>query len=348
MDGKTLWILGAAVCVGLVMFKLRVPGGMLIGAVIGAAAVKLWEPSANFPYLFKMIAQITAGAFIGCTIDIDQIKGLRSRYKPILLALSGFFLLMFLCGFLLWRIGPLDLLTSLICSVPGGVSDTALVAAEFGAGVTPVILMQFTRMCVGMGFFPAWIDRLDRETSVGYQGTKRPRPKLFTGGKGKKVLPLLLSAAGLGIVGKLLKFPSGTLVFAMLGALIAKLTFCRDTVLPSWLKRLAQVFSGAYVGCCVTMESIALIPSLILPVAVLIGCYMAYAYGMGKLLSRRFRMPLREAMLMVTPAGASDIMLISSDIGVQSATVVLTHIIRVILALSVFPQICYFVANMVI
>ena len=51
-------------------------------------------------------------------------------------------------------------------------------------------------------------------------------------------------------------------------------------------------------------------------------------------------------MLMLTPAGASDMALISADIGVSSPRLILVQIYRLIIATAIFPQICLLVSGL--
>ena len=112
--------------------------------------------------------------------------------------------------------------------------------------------------------------------------------------------------------------------------------------LPMPLKRVAQVLSGAYIGCSITYEDVLYFPRLILPAMTVIAFYMLNAFLTGNFISRKFSIPKREALLMVTPAGASDMALISSEIGVHSTNLVIMQIIRMISAMSIFPAIHIF------
>ena len=63
-------------------------------------------------------------------------------------------------------------------------------------------------------------------------------------------------------------------------------------------------------------------------------------------MEKLFGVPVREGMLMLTPAGASDMALISTDIGVSSPRLILVQIYRLIIATAVFPQICLLVSGL--
>ena len=52
-----------------------------------------------------------------------------------------------------------------------------------------------------------------------------------------------------------------------------------------------------------------------------------------------------ETMLAATPAGASDMALISADIGVNSRELVELQVIRLVVVVSLFPQIIVWVAS---
>ena len=66
----------------------------------------------------------------------------------------------------------------------------------------------------------------------------------------------------------------------------------------------------------------------------------------GKVMEKWFQIPLREGMLMLTPAGASDMALISADIGVNSPRLILVQIYRLLVATAVFPQFCLLVSHL--
>ena len=75
MGTMLLTLLVGAVC-GLLFYRLKVPGGMIVGAIIGTAALNIGFGTAYMPGMAKTIAQITAGAFIGCTVSKEVVQRL--------------------------------------------------------------------------------------------------------------------------------------------------------------------------------------------------------------------------------------------------------------------------------
>ena len=85
-----------------------------------------------------------------------------------------------------------------------------------------------------------------------------------------------------------------------------------------WVRRLAQVVSGCCIGAGITRDQIFQLRQLILPALVLIAGYILVCVGMGRAISRAFRMDLKESMLSLSPAGATEMALIAADLGVHS------------------------------
>ena len=73
-----LYTLAIAALFGWVMDRLRVPGGMMIGAVIGACSFKILSGGAQMPAEAKIAAQIVAWAFIGSGIKREDIKQMKA------------------------------------------------------------------------------------------------------------------------------------------------------------------------------------------------------------------------------------------------------------------------------
>lgn len=316
----------------------------MVGAIAGAAVFSVSTGAALMPSAAKTVAQCLAGAFIACSVERSDAAALPKLIRPAMALLGAVLALNLLLGFLIWWCSPMDLLTSLMCAVPGGMSDTPIIAADLGADAPKVALLQFVRMSAGIGLFPTLIARYTRnEPPLPPPGEERaPRG----GGREKTALPFALTLAVslvCGSAGRALGVPAGTLVFAMAGVIVLKLGWDR-AFLPLWAKRLAQVLSGAYIGSGITAADLPELRYLLLPALLLLVGYLCNSLLTGRLLHRKFGFPLKVAMLAATPAGASDMVLISADLGVNSKELVELQLIRMVVVVSVFPQIISVVA----
>jgi membrane AbrB-like protein len=329
---------GAAL--GYLTYRLKIPGGVLVGGVLGAAALNIAFAAAYVPVEAKVLAQLLAGAFIGCTVTREDLRRLRHIWRPALLLLSVYMVVNIGLGLIIYAISPLDLITSLFSVVPGGISEVPLIAADMGAQPAKVAALQFVRSLVCTGLFPAMIDRICRdeptqETHVDSQ--VRPTAKTA---QGKRIDFMLSFAVALvcGALGWLSRVPAGTLVLSMFGVIALNLSTGR-AYLPRWAKRTAQLLSGIYIGSMMGLAEFLELRFLLPPMLVSLAGYTAFCFGVSYLLRRFFKMPRKEAMLAATPAGGSDMALISLDMGVQSADLVLLQVIRLVAVIAIFPQV---------
>lgn len=327
---------------GLLLKKWKVPGGVLVGALIGGTLLNILTPFGYMPYAGRFAAQVAAGAYVGALFDREQIRGIRFVWKPYLIIISFFLTANLISGFLIWRTGACDLMTALLCCVPGGMSDSPLIAADLGADVGKVAVLQFVRMVTGVVIMPSVIAFLVPANSK--QTSDAPK----SSGSEKKTWVLAAATVAVaafgGFLGKEADIPAGVLVGAMVAVIVMNLTSGR-AYLPMPIKRLAQIMSGAYIGCTLTMESVLQLRSLLLPALIILSVYIPVSLLCGMLLGRLFHLNAREAILSSTPGGASDMALIAADLGVESTNLVVIQILRMVTVILIFPQIIYWLCH---
>jgi membrane AbrB-like protein len=180
---------------------------------------------------------------------------------------------------------------------------------------------------------------------------KRPAPPADAGDKGaaekrgkggKKTWGAfactLAAALGFGFIGRITRIPAGTFLFSIIAVLALKLIF-NYAFLPPAAKRIAQLISGCYIGADITMNDVRGFRFLALPLVITLGGYIVNCFITGKILCKTCGFNRKEGMLITTPAGASDIALSSSDIGVENTDIIIMQIFRAVVAMTVFPQI---------
>ena len=345
-------VLAVGLISGYIFFKMKVPGGMMIGAIIGVAALNIFFGVSHLPSYVKQAAQITAGAFIGCSVEKSDIRRLKYIVRPALVILSSMLMLNIILGFVIYFISPLDLPTSLMSCVPGGMSDIPIISADMGADVPKVAILQFVRMTAGLGLFPSLIAliarRRDQKNNASSpEKSEAPSERVKSGVYTTELFIQTIAIAALGgIMGSFLNIPAGVLLFSMLSVIGIKL-IRNKAYMPMWAKRLAQVLSGTYIGCGMSFSDVLELKYLILPALILISSYFITCLITGNILCKYFGMSIKEAMLAATPAGASDMALISSDLGVQSADLIVLQIIRLVVVVSLFPQIIHLIIMLV-
>lgn len=296
--------------IGFLFLKLKVPGGMMVGALLAVSILSVCTDFAYMPSYVRVAAQITAGAFIACTVEKKDLKRLSHIIKPAAILLG----------------------------------DTPIIAADMGGNGGKVAVMQFSRLLAGIGLFPSLILTVTKNEKISQQ--EMQVRKMSDGSKKTSAFVLTaVVAAVCGIIGKWSGVPVGALLFALIGVIALKLLFDK-AYLPIWMKRAAQVLSGCYIGSSVTLQDVLELKELIPAVILLLLGYTAACLVIGSIISGLCGMSRRESMLAATPAGASDMALISADLGVQSPDLIVLQVVRMLVVISVFPQIIHLLVRL--
>lgn len=320
---------------GYLLFRFRLPGGVLIGAILGALLFSHVSELALMPSSAKMIAQVAAGAFIGTSLTPKDLKNFHLLLKPTVIICGSLLILNLVAGTVLHLLCGMELLTALLCCLPGGMSNIPLIAMDLVPDVSPIIFLQFCRMVAGIAIFPSLINRLTRhEPASSVDAPQETAEKIKS--SPLEVTAILGTAAVFGWIGSNVGIPAGTLVFSMFGALLFNL-LVRPVRIPKLVRRAAQCLSGAYIGCVAGAEEFPSLKRMIIPVILVVAGYFINSLVTSRFLSRWTGISRKESMLMLTPAGASDMALISAEIGISSTVLNLTQIIRMIAAVTIFP-----------
>lgn len=331
-----------ALAVGYLLDRVHLPGGMMVGAVIGACLLGITTQQSYMPAPAKTIAQIIAGAFIGSGITREDVREMKTVVKPALILIPCLLVINIIAGLLVYATGKMDLMTALMCCVPGGISDIPMIAADMGADPSIVVTMQFIRLVLGIGCFPLMIRAVTDGAEEKTAAVKAKKKKEF---KAQNVALTFAVAAVCGLVGKVSPMPSGTMGFATLGSIVFACAFPGKAQMPRLLRKLAQLLSGAYVGACIGVEQVRTLMTMGVPVLIIVCGYTLGCFGIGWLLFRAGCFTRREGMLAATPAGASDMALISADLGVSNAKLIVLQVLRLIVVVLVFPSILSFVVH---
>lgn len=343
---RLLVTLVTGVACGLLFKRLRVPAGYMVGAFVGVAVLACATSVAWVPGHTRTAVQIVAGAFVGCSMERDDLRRLRRIGGPVAVMLLSCLLLMLMAGACIYALSPLDLVTSLMCAVPGGVNDIPIVAADMGADAPSVAVLQLVRQILGIAVLPAAIAAFDRlQTKRGNAGERSDGVGPDFGGRKKSgqkspvsTVVVLVVCAAAGLLGRMTGVPGMTFAFAIVAALAMKLVF-DFAYIPKWVKKLCQLVSGCYLGTLLTLDGLMGMGGLLVPILVVVFFYTANCFVTGGIERRLFGYGRREGMLIASPAGASDMALIMDDMGLKNADVVVMQVVRAVVVMTVFPQI---------
>ena len=340
-----------AVAGGVLLLKLKVPGGMLVGAIVAVAALNLTTQQAYIPQETRVLAQVLTGAYIGCMITRDDMRQMPKLIGPYLTVMGSFLVLNLAMAAMMYGITEFDLITCLFSTAPGGVSDMPIISMDLGADSSVVAVMQFVRMMFGMGCLPTIIMLSDRVLEPENAKKMEARAQQLHQDQTEHqhvsllaFLPVFGAALVAGILGRISGIPAGAMSASLIVTAALKISG-KAKGMPMWLRRVAQVISGCCIGVTMTREQVMQMRQLILPAVLLCLGYILCCVGMGMVVSKVFHMELRESMLTLSPAGATEMALIAADLGVESPSLVVLQICRLVGVTLIFPQLFSLIAS---
>lgn len=142
---------------GLIGYKLKIPAGAMTLSMIAIGALNILNNRGYMPINIRRVTQMFAGALIGQRMGYGDLIALKSIIIPVVILIIGIIIVNLCIGYFIHRAAKLDLITSLLASAPGGMSDMALVAKDLGGDAPKVAVLQLARYICIIAFFPVII-----------------------------------------------------------------------------------------------------------------------------------------------------------------------------------------------
>jgi hypothetical protein len=323
----------------LVLRRLRIPAGTLIGALVAVMILNSVQSSPiTYPEDLRVFVQIFSGLVIGTRFTRGDIKTLRTMGFPIIILVVVLLSTNLLFAFIMHHFTTLSFMTSFFACAPGGVSDLALVATDFGAVMEHVALLQLFRLVTVIIVFPPMIRAMlkidDRtaptqaRTRVG--STRSVSPSWF--------LATIACALTGGLLFNAAAIPAGAILGSIVGVALLNLVSDKANY-PKVLKILVQIAAGSYIGSRITVQTLFEIKVLVLPALILTIELFFMAFFTAAILHKVCHLDWATSLFSSTPGGIQEMGLISDELGLETPKIVLMHTFRILAVLGILPLI---------
>lgn len=324
-----------AVISGLVAVRLKVPVGGLVGGMVGVAAFNILTDLAYAPEVLRVFTQSLSGAYIGMRIQKSDLPQFRNVLVPAAIMIVALMAFNVGLGVAISSFTEMSLVTALLSTTPGGVTEISLMSAEMGANQAQVTLMHLLRLTSVLGLFPVMLKKLAARFGNGTGTESTAETDAQDEGPKSLVWTLIMCFAG-GIVGYITGLPAGTLAFSMV-AVAAYNVKTGGADIPMQYRKYVQMLAGLIIGKGVAMADILQIPEIFLPAILMIISYFAMNIVLSFIISRYTKMDYTTALFSTSPAGPSDMALMAMDLGGDAPKVACMQMVRVLSTIIVFP-----------
>ena len=330
---------------GLFAKRLHIPAGALIGSLLAAMVFNAVYPVLyTYPKDLRLVVQMLSGLVVGTSFTRADIKTLKTMILPVIILIIMLLTINLGFAYLMSSLTALSFMTSFFACAPGGVTDLALVAADFGATLEHVALLQLFRLISVIIIFPPLIRKiLPPSTKV---ITQEPKQELEIPiqqkNKGYLTYLMTMSVAFVGGISCIvLKIPAGAIIGSIFA--VALLNLATDAAAyPAPLKFLVQIFAGCYIGGKVTFQTFLDGRVLVFPALLLLVELFVMAFLTAFVLYKLCHLNWGTALFSATPGGITEMALISEELGLETPKIVLMHTFRIFAVLGVLPLIAQY------
>lgn len=334
-----LTLLVAIIGGGLFLY-FKIPGSIMVGAMIAVAAFHLSTGQGALPSWFSTMVQYLLGCYIGNMLRRDDLHSLGRLVKPAAILTLTMTCYAICSGLLLGQFLPASQLTAMYASAPGGMVEVCIFAAETEANVSAVAAVHTLRMGTLYLLIPimatASLKKLQQKSKTPLPAPTPPNTALSQGVRVRRTAATLVVGAVGTIIGRVSGIPAGSLLSAIiLTAAFSIIT--GHSYVPKWLKRVAQIASGACVGMRFSLEDLLQIKGSLLIVFLIILGYLGLTVILGRFMARWGYLDLPTAIFSCCAGGISDITLVASDYDVDLTKVVVLHLVRYFSIFITYP-----------
>ena len=369
---------------GIFAKKLKfVPAAYMLGALMFSATWNLTSGYTFFPYELRILTQILAGTYLGLSIDKRNLFSIGTIIKPISIILTLLFINTIAMGYLVHRLFGIDLVTSMYSFAPGGVAEIAIIADSLGADAGMITAMQLLRLIIAFTFYPFLFKVLENkgiiktnrkaneaeqanevdqaneaeqvnkveQTTEEVAAQKAEKSEIIqdlipSKEKFKRcAISLSVTAIG-GLIGNAIGIPAGAMVLAMAFGVLVNI-FYPKAYMPIQMRFMAQIMAGVFLGMRISMESLSGIASAGGAVLVMVLSMIIFPPIIGYITFKAARLDLGTSLFSSTPGGMSEMSLLAKDMGFDFMKVSITHLARIIVVISIFPQLINLILRMV-
>lgn len=319
---------------GTVFYLLNLPLPWTLGPLAAILVLQIgFKKKVHWPGALRNSALAVLGITMGSPFTMTTARQIVDQLPVIVAATVASIAFSLFMGYITHKRTGVDLASGLLGSVPGGLSQMAVLSKELHADTTVVTFMQTLRLLAVVFTVPFLarhgladvVDTAIQRTAV--YNTMEPAAELFFI---TVVLIGTLAAQRVGLPTPWMLGP--TLVTA---ALVC--SGLEPLPLPSWVITVAQVSTGIYMGSNIKADSLSnwrkLLPYTVSGIVGILLC----SFAIGFILNALYGYSLVTAFLGTAPGGVTEMGLTAMMVHADLSVVISYQMFRLLFILLVVP-----------
>jgi uncharacterized protein len=226
---------------GLLFLSANLPGGLISGAMIAVGIAALAGRQLVLPPILTQTVLLLLGISLGSLVSRQLIQHMSAYPLTIGLLALATFCSTFGSSFYLQRVHGWDQTSAFLAGSPGALSQITILAAEKGADVAAIAVVQTIRVIILTAALPLVLV---------VTGVASSAPPAIAADIASPVglAALIAGSVAVALLLRLLKFPASWMFGAMLASSVLHGAGLVEGGLPPWMRNVALVGIGALIG----------------------------------------------------------------------------------------------------
>jgi membrane AbrB-like protein len=238
---NTLETLAIGAAGGALFLMANLPGGLISGAMIAVGIAAIAGRPLTMPPILTQSVLVILGISLGSLVSRQLLQHIGAYPLTIALLALATFCSTFGSSVYLQRFHGWDQTSAFLAGSPGALSQITMLAAEKGADVPAIAVVQTMRVIILTAALPMLL------ALTGIAPSSPPAAALAIASP-LELAELVAASVAAALLLRLTKFPASWMFGAMIGSAILHGTGLIEGGLPPWVRGVALIGIGALIG----------------------------------------------------------------------------------------------------
>jgi membrane AbrB-like protein len=226
---------------GALFLWTDLPGGLISGAMIAVGVAAILGRPLILPPVLTQAVLVLLGISLGSLVSQQLLHNMGAYPLTIALLALATFCSTFGSSFYLQRFHRWDQTSAFLAGSPGALSQITMLAAEKGADVPAIAVVQTMRVII----LTAALPMLLALTGIAPSSPATPAVAIASP---LELVALIAASVAAALLLRLIKFPASWMFGAMIGSSVLHGSGAIEGGLPTWARAAALVGIGALIG----------------------------------------------------------------------------------------------------
>jgi membrane AbrB-like protein len=226
---------------GALFLLANLPGGLISGAMIAVGIAAIAGRPLHLPPILAQAVLVLLGISLGSLVSQQLLHNMGAYPLTIALLALATFCSTFGSSLYLQRLHGWDQTSALLAGSPGALSQITMLAAEKGADVAGIAVVQTIRVIILTAALPMLL------ALTGIASSSRPAAAVAIATP-LELTGLIAASVAAALLLRLIKFPASWMFGAMIGSSLLHGTGLIEGGLPPWARNVALIGIGALIG----------------------------------------------------------------------------------------------------